>query len=219
MRQQKSESFSNFADRLKSARENAGLTQEQLAARWEFSSGNYIYLMESGKKPVPRKLRGRINELEDEVRARQLDKLESGMTWRETESVREPPHKFALQSLSMDVLMDLFKSLASDMQKAEGAERNGIVESLNAVHEEMQRRERDVILHEKKKPQVSSVLTSQEAGVLNAAVAMIPERGDDEGSGQSPGVGEPPDHKQKPPLPSSTGTKARRPAPGAKGRT
>lgn len=45
------------------------LTQEELAQRWN-RSGNYIYLLESGKKPIPKKLEHKIVELEKEAEVR-----------------------------------------------------------------------------------------------------------------------------------------------------
>jgi hypothetical protein len=50
------------------------LSQADLASRWGYS-GNYIYLLESGKKQIPDKLKPRIAELEGAVPALEGDVL------------------------------------------------------------------------------------------------------------------------------------------------
>jgi transcriptional regulator with XRE-family HTH domain len=61
--QQKSEKNLTFPERLKNARKKLNLTQEGLAERMGMA-GNYIYLLESGKKPFPLKLEKNLKELE-----------------------------------------------------------------------------------------------------------------------------------------------------------
>lgn len=67
-RQQKSSEKSNFPERLREARQLLRLTQEDLAAKWGYSDGNYIYMLEAGVKQFPKKLESRLIELENEVR-------------------------------------------------------------------------------------------------------------------------------------------------------
>jgi transcriptional regulator with XRE-family HTH domain len=69
--QQKSERNSNLANRLKSARDAAGLTQAALGESWGKAS-NYIWMLESGAKPFPEKLEPLLQELERKVRERRL---------------------------------------------------------------------------------------------------------------------------------------------------
>ena len=47
---------------------NLYLTQQELAKKWGFTDGNYIYMLESGKKPFPKKIERKLLELENEVR-------------------------------------------------------------------------------------------------------------------------------------------------------
>ena len=58
---------SEFADRLLKARLDLRLTQDALAKKWGFSGGNYIYMLEAGKKPFPRHLEDQVIELEREA--------------------------------------------------------------------------------------------------------------------------------------------------------
>lgn len=66
-RQQESKKNSNFGERLRAAREMLGITQDLLGKSWDLT-GNYIYLLESGKKPFPKKLEFQLIELEGKVR-------------------------------------------------------------------------------------------------------------------------------------------------------
>lgn len=66
-RQQESEKISDFASRLRKARELLGITQENLGKSWG-KTGNYIYMLEAGIKPVSKKLEHKVIELETEVR-------------------------------------------------------------------------------------------------------------------------------------------------------
>lgn len=66
-RQQESKKNSNFGERLRAARERLGITQDSLGKSWDLT-GNYIYLLESGKKPFPKKLEFQLIELEAKVR-------------------------------------------------------------------------------------------------------------------------------------------------------
>jgi transcriptional regulator with XRE-family HTH domain len=67
-RQQKSEENSKPAARLRKARQLLRLTQAQLAQKWGFKDGNYIWMLEAGEKPFPNKLESKLIELENEVR-------------------------------------------------------------------------------------------------------------------------------------------------------
>jgi SOS-response transcriptional repressor LexA len=66
-RQQESEKKSDLASRLRRARELLGITQESLGKIWG-KTGNYIYMLEAGIKPVSKKLEHKVIELEEEVR-------------------------------------------------------------------------------------------------------------------------------------------------------
>jgi SOS-response transcriptional repressor LexA len=84
-------------ERLREARQLLRLTQEDLAEKWGYSTV-YVYLLESGKKPIRKKLESKIIELENEVR----DKLYpakfsgAGMDLHETALIPEaavPVHR------------------------------------------------------------------------------------------------------------------------------
>jgi SOS-response transcriptional repressor LexA len=66
----KSVKESNFPKRLRDARLLLRMTQEELAAKWGYSHGNYIYMLESGEKKFPKKLESRVMELEREVQTK-----------------------------------------------------------------------------------------------------------------------------------------------------
>jgi transcriptional regulator with XRE-family HTH domain len=57
---------SNFSDRLKDVRLSLRLTQDQMAERLDIS-GNYVYLLESGKNQPSEKLVVRLRQLEQEI--------------------------------------------------------------------------------------------------------------------------------------------------------
>lgn len=67
MSQQEKVRNSNFSSRLRAAREFLGITQENLGKAWGLT-GDYIYMLESGRKPFPKKWELKVIELEDEVR-------------------------------------------------------------------------------------------------------------------------------------------------------
>src|SRR5262245_31412216 len=62
----KSKKISDLAARLRKARELVGLTQHGLAEKWG-KTGNYVYMLEAGIKPVGRKLEHKVLELEEEA--------------------------------------------------------------------------------------------------------------------------------------------------------
>ena len=61
--QQESETFSNLPERLKTLRFRLRSTQDEMAERLGVS-GNYVYLVESGKKPPTFKLLRKVEEIE-----------------------------------------------------------------------------------------------------------------------------------------------------------
>jgi phage repressor protein C with HTH and peptisase S24 domain/DNA-binding XRE family transcriptional regulator len=57
----------DFSKRLREAREILGITQDSLGKLWEVD-GNYIYILESGKRGFPKKWQIKVLDLEDQVR-------------------------------------------------------------------------------------------------------------------------------------------------------
>lgn len=60
--------FSNFFEEFKKVRKVLGISQEEMGEKLGVS-GNYVYLIESGKKIPSRKLEGRFNELKKKSHA------------------------------------------------------------------------------------------------------------------------------------------------------
>lgn len=62
----KSEKKLDWRERLRNVRLDLQLTQDDLAEKWGYSSGNYIYILESGanNKPFPGKLMAKVEDLE-----------------------------------------------------------------------------------------------------------------------------------------------------------
>lgn len=66
MSQQEKLRESDFSSRLREARQILGITQESLAKQWGVE-GNYIYILESGRRGFPRKWQIKVIELEEMV--------------------------------------------------------------------------------------------------------------------------------------------------------
>lgn len=73
MGQQENVRDTDFSSRLREARQMLGISQESLGKSWEVD-GNYIYILESGRRGFPKKWQIKVIELEEEVRKKIADK-------------------------------------------------------------------------------------------------------------------------------------------------
>lgn len=64
--QESSGKVKELRERLREARQLLRLSQKALGERWDYSE-TYIYYLESGKKPIGKKLESKVIELENEV--------------------------------------------------------------------------------------------------------------------------------------------------------
>lgn len=94
--QDKSSVFSNFPERLKTLRFQLRLTQDQMGEKLNYT-GDYVYMVESGKKPPTTKLLKKVEALESTVQHRvayamqpeQVVGMDSPDVRSATESLRE----------------------------------------------------------------------------------------------------------------------------------
>lgn len=206
----------SFAERLVLRRNRLNLTQTALAEKSGVSPRS-ISDYEQGEPPTFRQIEKLATALE--VTPAWLLGAEGEMQERRGDY---GSGGFNLTSLPVKSLEDLFNSLGQEYKQAEPAEKPQIVESLDAVIQELKRRTvREVILHEKRRPPaVSSGMTPEEEARSAEETRKIVEGVSGAGeSGQPPGAGGPPPHKSGRPAPSSPGAKPGLPPSGGKGRT
>jgi len=117
-----------FCERVRTWRESAGLTQEQLAAKLGISR-NYVYLLESNQKTASRGLVARF------------EMLESGKLTDEMEEDSLPYRaEFKLQSLNDAELQRLIEVQAAELKIREASQKKYLLESICALAHEMERR-------------------------------------------------------------------------------
>lgn len=117
---------SDYAKRLKNARRDLRLTQEELGKRWEIS-GNYIYMLESETKPFPEKLAPKVEELEREFLLRsekpQLSISDEITPWGGKE-IEEPDFHIGLnlilEKLTPHQLSQLIREINTHTRMAQG---------------------------------------------------------------------------------------------------
>lgn len=125
---------SDYPEKLKKARTGLKLTQDDVAKRWNFTDGNYIYMLESKTKPFPKHLEAEVDKLESELAAKSKSAL------RETHGRRfiAAPIYGQLQTSTLERnLIDLVRHLP----KSAPGERRHILGNIRAMLDELEDRE------------------------------------------------------------------------------
>jgi transcriptional regulator with XRE-family HTH domain len=122
----KSTIISNFPERVRIWRENAHLSQEQLAVKLGISR-NYVHLIEANKKNPGPKLIERFTE------------LESGKLTTEIKE-ESPPYRatFNLEVLSDADVQRLFDAQVAELKTCDPGRKKLLLESIRALAHEME---------------------------------------------------------------------------------
>lgn len=149
--QDKSESSNlTFGARLKKAREAVDLTQVELAQQWDYDP-NYIWMLESGTRPFPKKLEHKVVELESQ--ARTIDEIVA----------HGPPPDLSSQRVDISHLKAFWKNATNEkleenlrygldaLKLCDPSERVLVLENMEFYLRYLLRRERDKEMLEKLK--------------------------------------------------------------------